>query len=95
MKGSRIREGAKIDKAIIAEGVDVGVYAEIGVGEEVPNVTDPHIYAFGLATVGENSTIPAKVKVGKNTAIVGKTVYEDYTDGCLASGETLIKVGDR
>lgn len=95
MERSRIREGAKIEKAIIAESVDVGVYAEIGVGEEVPNVTDPHIYSFGLATVGEGSTIPARVKVGKNTAIAGKTVFEDYTDGCLASGETLIKVGDR
>lgn len=95
MKGSRIREGARIEKAIIAEGVDVGVYAEIGVGEEAPNVTDPQIYSFGLATVGEGSTIPARVKVGKNTAIAGRTVFEDYTDGCLFSGETLIKVGDR
>lgn len=95
MKGSRIREGARIEKAIIAEGVDVGVYAEIGVGEEVTNVTDPQIYSFGLATVGEGSTIPARVKVGKNTAIAGRTVFEDYVDGCLFSGETLIKVGDR
>ena len=95
MKGSRIREGARIEKAIIAEGVDVGVYAEIGVGEETPNVTDPHIYSYGLATVGEGSTIPARVKVGKNTAIAGRTVFEDYADGCLFAGETLIKVGDR
>lgn len=95
MKGSIIREGAKINKSIIAEKVDIGAYAEIGVGEEAPNVTDPHIYAFGLATIGEGSTIPAKVKVGKNVAIMGKTIFEDYPDGCLASGQTLIKAGDQ
>ena len=95
MKGSRIRKGAKINKAIIAESVDIGSFAEIGIGEEVPNVTDPNIYSFGLATIGEGSKIPAKVKVGKNTAISGKTVYEDYEDGILESGQTLIKAGER
>lgn len=94
MKGVHIREGAKIDKAIIAENVDIGSFAQLGMGEEVPNVTDPNIYSFGLVTIGEESTIPAQVKVGKNTAISGKTVYEDYKDGCLESGQTLIKVGD-
>lgn len=95
MEESRIREGAIIQKSIIAEGVDVGAYAQIGVGEEVPNVKDPHIYSFGLATIGEGSTIPAKVIIGKNTAITGKTVYEDYVDGCLPSGQNLMKVGER
>ena len=95
MKGTIIREGAQIHKAIIAEQVDIGAYTEIGVGEEVENVTDPHIYAYGLATIGEGSNVPAKVKVGKNTAIMGKTTYEDYPDGFLASGQTLIKAGER
>ena len=95
MEESHIREGAVIQKSIIAEGVDVGAHAQIGVGEEVPNVKDPHIYSFGLATIGEGSTIPAKVIIGKNTAITGKTVYDDYVDGCLPSGQNLIKVGER
>ena len=95
MKNSRVREGAHIEKAIIAESVDIGAYAQIGVGEEVPNVTDPNIYAFGLATIGEGSTIPARVKIGKNTAVSGKTVIGDYENGCLASGQTLVKAGER
>ena len=33
--------------------------------------------------------------VGLNTAISGKTEEADYPDGILASGETLIKAGDR
>ena len=48
---------------------EVGRGAVLGVGEEVPNKVKPNIYSFGLVTVGENSYIPANVKVGKNTAI--------------------------
>ena len=47
------------------------------------------------ATIGENSVIPGGVQIGKNTAISGVTSSEDYIDGVLASGETLIKAGDR
>ena len=34
-------------------------------------------------------------KIGKNTAVSGVTSIEDYSDGVLASGETLIKAGER
>ena len=33
-------------------------------------------------------------QIGKNTAIVGKTVPEDYPDGLLASGQVIIKAGE-
>ena len=46
-------------------------------------------------TVGEDSVIPDNVKIGKNTAISGITVPEDYPDGLLASGDVIIKAGDR
>ena len=59
----------------------------------MPNKLKPKIYAFGLAVVGENAEIPANVQIGKNTAVTGKTVPEDYPDGILASGETLDKAG--
>ncbi|MDO4453596.1 MAG: glucose-1-phosphate adenylyltransferase [Eubacteriales bacterium] len=93
MKETTIGEGAVIDKAIIAENVEIGKNVVLGVGEEVPNKVKPNIYSFGLVTVGEKSYIPANVKVGKNTAISGKTAPEDYPDGVLESGETLIKAG--
>ena len=35
------------------------------------------------------------VQIGKNTAISGVTAEEDYAGGVLASGETLIKAGER
>ena len=37
------------------------------------------------------SVIPANVKIGKNVAIVGKTTAEDYPEGILASGESIIR----
>lgn len=95
MRDVVVGENCVIDKAIIAEGTVIGNNVEIGVGEEVPNKVKPNIYAGGLATIGENSTIPSGVKIGKNTALSGKTEFEDYKDGLLESGETLIKAGER
>jgi glucose-1-phosphate adenylyltransferase len=95
MKGTVIGEGALINKAILAEGVTVGSGAQLGIGEEIPNKTAPHIYSFGLVTVAEDTIIPSDVKIGKNTAIAGQTDFADYADGILPSGESLIKAGDR
>ena len=95
MQGVTIGENCVIDKAIIAEDTVIGDNAVIGVGSEVPNKMKPNIYSGGLATIGENSVIPAGVQIGKNTAVSGVTTIEDYPDGVLASGETLIKAGDR
>ncbi|MBQ9701036.1 MAG: glucose-1-phosphate adenylyltransferase, partial [Lachnospiraceae bacterium] len=61
---------------------------------EAPSKLDPRIYAFGLATIGEKSYVPKGVRVGKNTAISGKTAPEDYPDGELKSGEYIVKAGD-
>ena len=81
--------------AIILPGVTIGDNVVIGIGSDVPNKMKPNIYSGGLATIGENSVIPSNVQIGKNTAISGVTAAEDYEDGVLASGETLIKAGER
>lgn len=94
MQNAVIRSGAVVNKAIIAENAQIGENAELGIGEEVPNRLKPAVYSFGLTVVGENAVIPAGVKIGKNTAVTGVTVPEDYPDGILASGETLDKAGD-
>jgi len=63
----------------------------MGQGEDIPNKIQPKIYSFGLVTIGEDSYIPAGVRIGKNTAISGKTVTEDYPDYNLESGGYIIK----
>lgn len=94
MKSSSIGNGTIVDRAIIAENVEIGENCQLGIGEEVPNIVEPNIYAFGLVTIGENTYIPSGIKVGKNTAICGHTIPDDYPNGTLAGGETLIKAGD-
>ena len=95
MKDVQIGAGCIIDKAIIAESVHISDNATLGTGADVPNKLKPNIYSFGLVTIGENSVIPEGVQIGKNTAISGVTVREDYPGGMLESGETLIKAGER
>ena len=94
MKGSVIGKGCKVNKAIIAEKANVGDNCELGVGEEVENKAHPNIYCNGLVTLGEGTVIPAGMHIGKNTVILGNTVPEDYKDGWLPGGESLIKAGD-
>ena len=91
MNGCVIRSGAKIEKSIIAEDSEIGANTELGAFDEEPNKFKPNIYNGGLVTIGEGSVIPANVKIGKNVAIVGKTTAEDYPNGILASGESIIR----
>lgn len=95
MEGVTIGENVVIDKAIIAEESVIGDGAVLGIGEEKPNKLKESVYAFGLVTIGEKSVIPPNVKIGKNTAISGETVPEDYPEGLLDSGEYIIKAGGR
>ena len=94
MSGTHIGKNCTIDKGIIAENVQVGDNVVFSVGEYAESVLNPKVYAFDLVTVAENSVIPSNVKIGKNTAIVGKTVAEDYPDGLLASGQAIVKAGE-
>ena len=95
MNETQIGKGCELNKAIVAENVEIGDYVKLGVGEEADNETDPHIYNHGLVTIGEKSVIPSKVTVGKNSVVSGITTVEDYADYYLGSGKTLIKAGDR
>ena len=93
MQNSVIKAGAILDRAIVAENSVIGEKSVIGWGDPAPNRIRPDIYAFSLAVVGEDTVIPGGVRVGRNTAVTGVTVPEDYPDGILASGEILDKAG--
>ncbi len=94
MNDTVIGDGCEVNKGIIAENVVVGNRVRLGVGDEAENDTMPHIYNHGIATIGERSIVPDDISVGKNTVIAGVTGREDYPDGALASGKSLIKAGD-
>ncbi len=93
MQDAVIGKDCVIDKSIIAENVVIGDNVTLGIGSDIPNKSKPNIYSFGLVIIAENSVIPSHVQIGKNTAISGVTVKEDYVNGLLESGETLIKAG--
>ena len=93
MRGSSIGENSVLKKAIVAEDVVIGSNVELGVGEVAPNKYDPKVYQSDLVIIGERSVIPDNVKVGKNTAISGETVSEDYPEGLLAGGDYIMKAG--
>ena len=95
MNQTQIGENCELYKAIVAENVAIGNNVRLGIGEEVPNDTAPHIYNHGIVTIGEKSVIPNGVTVGKNTVIFGETTDKDYENLHFASGKSLIKAGEQ
>ena len=95
MSNVKIGNNCIIDRAIIDEGAVINDNVSIGIGSDTPNKQRPDIYAGGLATIAEDSYVPAGIQIGKNTVIVGETTLEDYVDGVLNSGEILVKAGDK
>jgi len=91
MSNTVIRKGACLEKAIVAEGAVIGENARLGVLPEADNILKPDVYNGGLVTIGEYSVIPPDVRIGKNVAIIGQTVPEDYPEGILESGQSIIR----
>ena len=93
MQGTHIGRNTKIHKSIIAEYVEIGDNCLIGEGEYAESKYDKKVYNSDIVTIGEKSIIPRGVTIGKNTAIMGKTVIEDYENAVLASGDYIVKAG--
>lgn len=93
MRETVIGAGTKITKSIIAENCRIGKNCEIGIGEYKESSYDQRVYNSDLATIGEKTNVPDNVKIGKNTAVMGETVPEDYPNGYLQSGDYIVKAG--
>ena len=94
MNGTRVGAGSRLYKVIAAENVTIGTGTVLGEGRDIPNETRSDIYRDGLVTLGEETEIPAGVRIGKNVMISGVTTADDYPNGMLESGRTLVKEGD-
>ncbi len=94
MQGTKIGKGTKIYNAIIAENTVIGSDCTIGVGEYADSGLSQKIYNCDLAIIGEGSTVPDGVTIGKNVAISGKTENSDYPEGKLPSGGYIVKAGE-
>ena len=94
MANTVIGENTRLEKAIIAEDCVIGKNCVLGEGEYRESSYNPKVYAADLVTIGERSIIPDNVSIGKNTAIFGETLPEDYPNGRLESGDAIVKAGD-
>lgn len=95
MSNVKIGKNAKLDKCIIAENTVIGDGAVLGTGEYAESSYNKKVYCSELVTVAANSYIPGGVKIGRNTAVQGKTGPEDYPEGVLESGGAIIKEAER
>lgn len=85
-----IKQGVRLETCIVSEKSEIGENTSIGIGENIPHVSKPHIYSSGITTIGDNTIVPAGVKIGKNCEVGGYTLKEHYNDGKLESGHSLI-----
>ena len=90
MQDTVVRTGAVIERCIVSEKCDIGENTYIGQGENIPHETKPHIYYSGITAIGAYTTIPDNVVVGKNCEISGETKKDDYQNGKLESGRSLV-----
>ncbi|MDR2649169.1 MAG: glucose-1-phosphate adenylyltransferase [Clostridiales bacterium] len=90
MEDCRIGRNSRLERSIVDEGAQVGADVVIGQGEIIPNEDKPNVYNTGITVVGENSSVPDGVTIGKNCVIYGKTEYSDFESGRLESGKSIL-----
>jgi len=91
MEECYIGENARLYRVIADTNCTVGDGVIIGEGENIPNIDKPNLYDTGITVLGEYSTIPDKVSIGKNCVVYGPTYPYDYPDGRLESGHSILR----
>ena len=86
-----IGHGAFLDRCILDSSCVIGANAVLGVGENIPNVYKPKVYDSGITVLGESTFVPPGIKIGKNCVVYGSTTAEDYTNGQLESGQSIVR----
>jgi len=91
MSKTVVKRGAFLNRCIVDGSCVIGEKVVIGSGDNVPNGNQPHVYDSGISVLAENTTVPDGVEIGKNCVVLGQTLPEDYPDGQLPSGESIIR----
>ena len=90
MENCYIGRNSRLERTIIDEFSRVGADVVIGQGDNIPNEDKPNIYDTGITVIGENTSVPDGVTIGKNCVIYGKTIDSDFEAGRLESGKNII-----
>ncbi|MCI8342206.1 MAG: glucose-1-phosphate adenylyltransferase [Firmicutes bacterium] len=93
MANCKIGKGSVIDRCIIDEECEIGENVKIGVGNNTANKLQPKIYNTGITVIGDKSSVPSGVEIGKNCVVHGITSSKDYPNMKLESGESLLTEG--
>ena len=93
MANTVVKKGSVLDRCIIAENCSISENVKIGEGENIPNNHKPNIYNTGISVIGENTSIPSDIWIGKNCVVYGDTTQAQYENGRLESGNSLIVEG--
>jgi len=91
MEECYIGKGTSVERCIIDTGCTIGDGVVIGNGENIKNAHKPNLYDTGITVIGEHSTVPDNVTIGKNCVIFGRTEPHDYPDSRLESGQSIVK----
>ncbi len=93
MANTIVKQGARVERCIVDEECVIGREVVMGEGENIPNQARSKVYDCGITVLGDNTTIPDQVWIGKNCVLNGETKYEDYPEGRLESGQSIILEG--
>ncbi len=93
MSNTVIGDGCHIYKSIISEESDIGSHVIIGDGDNIVSEKYPELYHTGITVIGERTSIPDGVTIGKNCALYGQLTEDDFHNSELPSGGSIIKEG--
>jgi len=91
MENCYVGRNSRLERTIVDENSSVGNDVVIGQGDNIPNEDKPNVYNTGISVIGENTSVPDGVTVGKNCVIFGGVVYDDFEAGRLDSGKSIIR----
>jgi glucose-1-phosphate adenylyltransferase len=91
MSNTIVGDNCKIYKSIISEETNIGKNVQIGIGENIINIDYPSLYNTGISVVGEKTSVPDNIFIGKNCALYGELNYDNFTNNSLLSGGSIIK----
>jgi len=91
MEDCYIGRNARLRRVIADTNCSIGDEVDIGTGENTPNIEKPKIYDTGITVLGEHTTVPDRVSIGKNCVVYGHTYPFDYQDGRLESGLSIVR----
>ena len=94
MNDTVIEDDCDVDKCIIAESCKIGSFVKMGLFDPIINKEFPKIYFAGITVIGEKTTIPAHVMIGKNCSLYGTLDYSDFENNILDSGQNILKMED-